>query len=81
MSNKDLAGFINNDSKAVEGEGKPWEGENPTAKRVGVSAYNIALNKYEKAIIDGAAAKEGAATSGFIRQSALKKAKTILGID
>ncbi len=81
MSNTDLEGFINNNSKDVEGKGNLWEGESPTAKRVGVSAYNIALNKYEKAIIDAAAAKEGAAASGFIRQSALKKAKTILGID
>lgn len=80
MSNIDLEGFIKTDSKVVKSEGDLWEGESPTAKRVGVSAYNIALNKYEKAILDAAAAKEGAAVSSFIRQVALKKAKVILGI-
>ncbi len=81
MSNTDLESFINKQSHAVEGEGYLWEGKNPAGKRVGVKAYNVALNEYEKAVIDAAAVKEGGKASAFIRQAALKRAKTILGID
>ncbi len=82
MSNEDLENsFIMGEAKAVKGQGQSWEGKNPTAKRTGVKAYNIALNEYEKAVIDTAAAKEGSKSSSFIRQSALKRAKIILGID
>jgi len=81
MGNKDLENFISKGSRAVGGEGHVWEKLDPNAKRTGVAAYNVALNHYEKAIIDAAATKEGAKSSGFIRQTALKRAKTILGID
>lgn len=80
MSNADLNQFINNDSKSAHS--KPWENLDPTARRVGVSAYNISLNDYEKTIIDEAAKKEGgSASTAFMRQAALKRAKIILGID
>lgn len=81
MSNSDLENFISNKSHAVEGEGNSWESKDPRGKRVGVKAYNIPLNEYEKLIIDAAVTKEGGAAATFIRQSALKKAKIILGID
>ncbi len=79
MNNAELDNFINNDSKPAIT--KPWSGLDPTAKRVGTGAYNVSLNEYEKTIIDEAAKKEGGASTAFIRQAALKRAKIILGID
>ena len=79
MDNADLNSFINNDAKPIMA--KPWNGLDPTSKRVGVSGYNVSLNDYEKTVLDEAAKKEGGASTAFIRQSALKRAKIILGID
>jgi len=78
MGNEDLESFISKDSPVKAGA---WEKLDPNGRRTGVAAYNVALNHYEKAIIDAAATKEGAKASGFIRQTALKRAKTILGIN
>lgn len=79
MNNTDLDSFINNDAKPIQA--KPWNKLDPSAKRVGVTAYNVSLNLYEKTIIDEAAKKQGGASTAFVRQAALKQAKIILGID
>lgn len=81
MDNKKLQGFISAQSSAVEGEGNPWEGLDPTGKRVGVSSHGISLNEYERQIINAASAKDGLKIAAFIRQAALKRAKTILGLN
>ena len=79
MNNTDLNSFINNDTKPPMT--KPWSGLNPSAKRVGVGGYSVSLNGYEKTISDEAAKKEGGASTAFIRQDALKRAKIVLGIE
>lgn len=79
MNNSQLDNFINNDTKPILTT--PWSGLDSAAKRVGVSGYSVSLNEYEKTIIDEAAKKEGGASTAFIRQAALRRAKIILGID
>jgi hypothetical protein len=57
-----------------------WEGLDPAAKRSGVRSFTIQLNDYEWAVIEEAAKKEGLAKAAFIRQSAVKKSRSVLDI-
>ena len=63
-----------------EGKKKPWEGLHPGAKRTGCRSFTIQMNDYEWALIEEAAKEDGFKKAAFIRQSALKNAKTILDI-
>ena len=63
-----------------EGKRKAWEGLDPSAKRSGVRSFTIQLNDYEWAVIEEAAKEESMAKAAFIRQSVLKRAKSILDL-
>ena len=60
---------------------KPWEGLDPAQKRSGVRSFTIQLNHYEWAVIEEAAKKEGISKAAFIRQSVVKRSKSILDIN
>jgi len=63
-----------------ENNKKPWEGLNPLAKRTGVRSFTIQLNDFEWAVIEEATKEEGLTKAAFIRQSVLKRSKSILDI-
>lgn len=78
-TNQDLENFLVNGNTALAA--KPWHGFKPDAKRVGVKAFSVVVNEYEKAIIREAAKKDNNSSAGFIRQAALKRANIILGLE
>ena len=76
LRNDDLEGLLTPPGE----DKKPWEGLDPSAKRSGVRSFTIQLNDYEWAVIEEAAKEEGMTKAAFIRQSVIKRSKTILDI-
>ncbi len=77
--NQALENYLSNGDKAVDL--KPWHGLDPNGKRVGIKVFSVVVNEYEKALISEAATKDNMPLAGFIRQAALKRAKTILAVN
>lgn len=85
MSNSELNSFISGSGVELKQEPvkniRPWEGLDPSSKRTGVHGHSIPLNEYENTLINEAVKEEGTTKAAFIRQAAVKKAKSILGLN